>query len=51
MKFPKAFWIIAGMLFGAASVAIHYEVKVVMHQRTTAAQQQAPFQFRAPARD
>jgi hypothetical protein len=33
MKFPKWFWIIAGMLFAAASIAIHYEVKIGMHQR------------------
>jgi hypothetical protein len=38
MKFPKWFWIIAGVLFVAASVAIHYEVKIGMHQRTSTVQ-------------
>jgi hypothetical protein len=38
MKFPKWFWIIAGVLFVAASIAIHYEVKIGMHQRTGSVQ-------------
>jgi hypothetical protein len=35
MKLPKLFWIIAGILFVAASIAINYEVKIGMHQRTS----------------
>ena len=30
---PKTLWIIAGVLFAAASFAIHYQVKFVMHHR------------------
>jgi len=36
MKTPKLPWIIAGVLFAAASIAIHYEVKIRMHQRSGA---------------
>ncbi len=32
-RLPKIFWIICGVLFAAASIAIQYQVKVVMHQR------------------
>jgi peroxiredoxin len=32
MKRPNLPWLIAGVVFAAASVAIHYEVKVGMHQ-------------------
>jgi len=39
MKLPKILWPIAGVLFAAASVAIHYQVKVVMHGRTGSVQQ------------
>jgi len=34
-KMPKLFWIICGVLFAAASVGIHYEVKFVMHQQNS----------------
>lgn len=33
IKLPKIVWIIAGVFFAAASVWIHYEVKVHMHHR------------------
>ncbi len=33
-KVPKTFWIIGGVLFAAASIAIHYEVKFVMHHQS-----------------
>ena len=29
----KPFWLLAGVAFAAASVAIHYQVKVRLHQR------------------
>lgn len=32
-KLPKIFWIVAGVLFAAASVAINYQVKYVMHHQ------------------
>jgi peroxiredoxin len=32
-KLPKIFWIIVGVLFAAASVAINYQVKYVMHHQ------------------
>jgi thiol-disulfide isomerase/thioredoxin len=31
MKLPKSVWIVAAVLFAAASVAIHYQVKVRLH--------------------
>jgi len=33
MKPSRAFWVIAGVLFAAASIAIHYEVKIALHSR------------------
>jgi peroxiredoxin len=33
-RLPKFFWIIGGVLFAAASIAIQYEVKFVMHHRS-----------------
>ncbi len=33
MKVPNLSWIVAGTLFALASIAIHYEVKIAMHQR------------------
>jgi peroxiredoxin len=36
-KLPKIIWIIGGVLFTAASIAIHYEVKFVMHQQHSGA--------------
>ena len=33
MKLPRPAWIVLGALFAAASLAIHYEVKIRMHQR------------------
>jgi hypothetical protein len=39
MKRPKWFWLLAGALFAAASIAINYEVKIGMHQRTGTVQQ------------
>jgi hypothetical protein len=32
-KLSRIFWISAGVLFAAATVAIHYQVKYVMHHR------------------
>ncbi len=32
MSLPKPVWVMAGLLFAAASVAIHYEVKVRVHE-------------------
>jgi peroxiredoxin len=32
-KVPKIVWIIGGVLFAVASIAIHYEVKFVMHNQ------------------
>jgi cytochrome c biogenesis protein CcmG/thiol:disulfide interchange protein DsbE len=34
MKPSRAFWIIAGLLFAVASVAIHYEIKIVLHSES-----------------
>jgi peroxiredoxin len=34
MRLPKIFWIIGGVVFVVASIAIHYEVKFVMHDRS-----------------
>ena len=36
-KVPKIFWIIGGVLFAVASIAIHYEVKFVMHHQSVGA--------------
>jgi hypothetical protein len=49
MKRPKLRWLIAGTLFALASVAIHYEVKVVMHQRGDALNKLGTVQLRDPA--
>jgi hypothetical protein len=38
MNRPKWFWILAGILFAVASVAINYEVKIGMHQRAGSVQ-------------
>jgi len=32
-KLPKIFWILVGVLFAAASIAINYQVKYVMHHQ------------------
>ena len=32
MKLPKIAWISLGVLFALASIAIHYEVKIGLHQ-------------------
>ncbi|MBU6411166.1 MAG: TlpA family protein disulfide reductase [Verrucomicrobia bacterium] len=37
---PKIIWIIAGVLFAAASVAINYQVKFVMHHRSVGSVQE-----------
>lgn len=37
---PKIFWIIAGVLFAAASVAINYQVKFVMHHQSVGSVQE-----------
>jgi hypothetical protein len=34
MKVPKLAWIVAGAVFVAGSIAIHYEVKIRMHTRS-----------------
>jgi peroxiredoxin len=34
MKARKLAWIVAGALFAVVSIAIHYEVKIAMHQRS-----------------
>src|SRR5271169_2622298 len=39
-KLPKVVWIIAGLLFAAASMAIHYEVKFAMHHQSVGSQQE-----------
>jgi hypothetical protein len=49
MKRPKLRWLIAGTLFALASVAIHYEVKVVMHQRADTLNKLGTGQSREPA--
>jgi hypothetical protein len=49
MKRPKLRWLIAGTVFALASVAIHYEVKVVMHQRADVLNKLGAGQSREPA--
>jgi peroxiredoxin len=39
-KLPKFFWIVAGVLFAAASIAINYEVKFTMHHQGVGSVQQ-----------
>jgi peroxiredoxin len=39
-KLRKIIWIVAGLLFAAASIAINYQVKYAMHQQGTGAVQQ-----------
>jgi len=39
-RLSKIFWIIGGVLFAVASIAIHYEVKFVMHHQSAGAVQE-----------
>ena len=48
---PRAAWITAGLAFAAASVAIHYEVKIVMHQRAGSVQELGNIKVGHPAPD
>jgi len=51
MKRRKLFWIAAGTLFAVASVAIHYEVKIAMHQRFGSVQELGQLKVSRPAPD
>ncbi len=51
MKVPKLSWIVAGTLFALASIAIHYEVKIAMHQRFGSVQELGRLKVSAPAPD
>jgi peroxiredoxin len=51
MKLPKTSWVLAGLLFAAVSVAIHYQVKVAMHERTGSVQQLRKLKVGQPAPD
>ncbi|HKN10986.1 MAG TPA: hypothetical protein VJ376_16110 [Pseudomonadota bacterium] len=50
MKVPKLAWIVAGALFVAGSIAIHYEVKIRMHTRSGSVREFGPWRLgeRAP---
>jgi peroxiredoxin len=51
MTIPKLSWIVAGVLFAMASVAIHYEVKIAMHQRSGSVQALGQIKVSEPAPD
>jgi peroxiredoxin len=50
-KLSKFAWIVGGTLFAAASIAIHYQVKVVMHERSGAVQELRRVKVGQPAPD
>lgn len=51
MKTRRPLWIVAGVLFAAASIAIHYEVKIGMHQARGAVRALGHLKVREPAPD
>ena len=51
MKVPKAVWIVAGALFAAASLAIHYQVKIGMHQHVGSVNELGHLKVSEPAPD
>jgi|SRR6266498_2545109 len=51
MKLRKSFWIAAGALFATASVAIHYEVKIRMHQHSGSVRELGKLKVSEPAPD
>jgi peroxiredoxin len=51
MTLPKIAWVIGGTLFAAASIAIHYQVKVAMHEHSGAVQELGRVKVGQPAPD
>jgi peroxiredoxin len=51
MKGRKLAWIVAGALFAVASIAIHYEVKIAMHQRSGSVHELGHLKVSEPAPD
>lgn len=51
MKVPKLGWIVAGVLFAAGSIAIHYEVKIAMHRRSGSVHELGRLKVSEPAPD
>jgi peroxiredoxin len=51
MKARKLAWIVAGALFAVASIAIHYEVKIAMHQRSGSVHELRHLKVSEPAPD
>lgn len=51
MNARKLAWIVAGALFALASIAIHYEVKIAMHQRSGSVHQMGHVKVGEPAPD
>ncbi len=51
MKVPKLRWIVAGALFAAGSIAIHYEVKIGMHRHLGSVQELGRLKVGEPAPD
>ena len=51
VKLSKAAWIVAGALFAGASLAIHYEVKIGMHQRVGSVNELGHIRVSEPAPD
>jgi peroxiredoxin len=51
IRFPRARWMIAGALFAVASVAIHYQVKIAMHERSGSVSELRHLKVGQPAPD
>jgi peroxiredoxin len=51
MTVRKVAWIVAGGLFAVASIAIHYEVKIGMHQRSGSVHELGHLKVSEPAPD
>jgi peroxiredoxin len=51
MDAHKLAWIVAGALFAVASIAIHYEVKIGMHQRSGSVHELGHLKVSEPAPD
>jgi peroxiredoxin len=51
LKLPKVRWMLAAALFAIASVAIHYQVKIAMHQRSGSVSELRNLKVGQPAPD